>query len=150
MRGQNIISLVVRAAPCRSTAPIRPLSTYIFAHTTQRHYATHRDTKPSSSPSASSSSTPIYGQTSKSAFEGADTVGPFPLGVGSSGRSTTWKPWAELNASGKRKLQTRPIGFELRYSGANSETIGESRYNLTWRWTIRRSHSITHHRVIRQ
>lgn len=32
-----------------------------------------------------------------------DHVGPFPLGVGPSGRNKTWKRWGDLNLGGKRE-----------------------------------------------
>ena len=50
-----------------------------------------------------------------------DHVGPFPLGVGPSGRTKTWKPWGDLNLGGKRECTgaeaVRPgehLGLHLR------------------------------------
>ena len=34
-------------------------------------------------------------------FGGRESVGPFPLGVGPSGRRKMWRPWRELGVSGK-------------------------------------------------
>ncbi len=32
---------------------------------------------------------------------GGERVGPFPLGVGPSGRNKTWRKWSELGIGGK-------------------------------------------------
>lgn len=39
--------------------------------------------------------------------DGREYVGPFPLGVGPSGRRKPWKPWQDLGIRGKRTLQWR-------------------------------------------
>lgn len=43
-------------------------------------------------------------------------VGPFPLGVGPSGRNKTWKSWSDLNLGGKREcpMQTDRSASSLR------------------------------------
>jgi hypothetical protein len=112
MQTQRTVSLMLEAlAPCarRSPRTLRPVTSPCFTSTSQplrRQYATHRDrVHPSSAPSSSSSSkagsSNIHGSTTRSAFEGADTVGPFPLGVGSSGRGGVWRPWKELGVGAK-------------------------------------------------
>lgn len=112
MRSQRTVTVLLEAlAPCARPAlrPLRPVTSSHFASTSaplRRQYATHRDrAHPSSAPSSSSSSraggSTIHGSTTRSAFEGAETVGPFPLGVGSSGRGGIWRPWKELGVGGK-------------------------------------------------
>ncbi|KAK1927509.1 hypothetical protein DB88DRAFT_478267 [Papiliotrema laurentii] len=105
MRGQRFISVIVSTTPrCPRHATALPRYFPPTFTSSTRSYATHRE---SPRASASGSSSSIHGQTSKSAFDGAETVGPFPLGVGPSGRSKTWKPWKELNVSGKLGRATR-------------------------------------------
>lgn len=92
-----------------------------------RTYATHTG-KPSSfassssslagSSSASSSSSPrdprvaelfnrleseAQRRAAREAMGGGERVGPFPLGVGPSGRNKTWRKWSELGIGGKRQ-----------------------------------------------
>ena len=83
-----------------------------------RTYATHSDKIPPSG--AGSSSTGGQSATTDSTaellrrleaesrrqggstgFGGRESVGPFPLGVGPSGRRKMWRPWRELGVSGK-------------------------------------------------
>ena len=85
-----------------------------------RAYATHSDRVP---PSGSGPSNPGQNATTDSTaellrrleaesrrqggstgFGGRESVGPFPLGVGPSGRRKMWRPWRELGVSGKCKL----------------------------------------------
>ena len=100
MRAHQVIAILAHAPAHCPKHPGR------LAHfpllVSRRQYATHQDRKPNpaSSPAGSGN---VYGQTSRSAFEGSETVGPFPLGVGSSGRSQVWKPWKELGVGGKRE-----------------------------------------------
>jgi hypothetical protein len=75
-----------------------------------RSYATHKEAPRKNGPSASATAAQeayVYGTTTgprvKSTFEGTERVGPFPLGVGSSGRDQTWKSWRELTLGGKRE-----------------------------------------------
>ncbi|KAK4683614.1 hypothetical protein P7C73_g6624, partial [Tremellales sp. Uapishka_1] len=88
---------------------VRP-STAIW--TPRRSLATPSDHKPSSSTEdllnrleAESRRT-----SSTSNLRGQDTVGPFPLGVGASGRNKTWKSWSELGVGGKVARTTAQTG----------------------------------------
>ena len=69
-----------------------------------RFYATHKDNASTSSSSASQSDlfarlqSQARLETSQDAHE---TVGPFPLGVGPSGRRKAWRRWSDLNIGGK-------------------------------------------------
>lgn len=84
----------------------------------RRSLATHSDRpfpNPNPGASSSSSSGPSAPSTEellrrldaearrrgKTGFEGQEAVGPFPLGVGPSGRSKGWKRWSELGIGGK-------------------------------------------------
>lgn len=100
MRGQQIVSLLVHAPTHCPKHPGR-LARLPFVAISQRHYATYKDRTTPNPAAPSGSESNVYGQTSRSAFEGSETVGPFPLGVGSSGRSQVWKPWKELGVGGK-------------------------------------------------
>lgn len=109
----SLISLL----SCTRAQAIRPIS----RATVWRAYATHSDRIP---PSAPGSSSPGAGagqnattdstaellrrleaesrrQGGSTGFGGRESVGPFPLGVGPSGRRKMWRPWRELGVSGK-------------------------------------------------
>lgn len=86
------------ASSSRSTTPIIRL------------FATHTERPNTNSPPPSTedllrrleAQSRLKGQTG-SGFTGQESVGPFPLGVGASGRSRGWKSWRELGIGGKGK-----------------------------------------------
>lgn len=97
------------AAPLGSFHPKLTLSSI-------RCFATHTErpipgssTRPSGSSSSSSAPSTedllrrleADARKGGSGFRGQETVGPFPLGVGPSGRSKGWKRWGELGIGGK-------------------------------------------------
>ena len=65
-----------------------------------RAYATHQDK--GYTPENASPHSRI--RTGPSTLDGRETVGPFPLGVGPNAGNKIWKPWKDLNISGKREL----------------------------------------------
>ncbi|OCF43385.1 hypothetical protein I317_02825 [Kwoniella heveanensis CBS 569] len=85
-----------------------------------RRYATHKSNSsfasgsgagPGHTPSADATSDLLKGASSAGrATEGTESVGPFPLGVGASGRSKTWKSWKELGIGGKLVRTTQQTG----------------------------------------
>ncbi|WVF65774.1 hypothetical protein IAT40_000508 [Kwoniella sp. CBS 6097] len=86
----------------------------------RRTYATHKSGSASAGQtSASASSTSSADATSdllkgassaRRATEGTESVGPFPLGVGPSGRGKAWKTWKELGIGGKLVRTTQQTG----------------------------------------
>jgi hypothetical protein len=60
-----------------------------------RSFATHKDR------TTTNSSADINANKTRSAFDGRESVGPFPLGIGPNGRRQTWAPWARLSRIGK-------------------------------------------------
>lgn len=46
-------------------------------------------------------------RSAREAMGGGERVGPFPLGVGPSGRNKTWRKWSELGIGGKREQSIR-------------------------------------------
>jgi hypothetical protein len=104
---------LVSLLSCTRIQAITPIS----RATAWRAYATHSDRVP---PSSSGPSTAGQNATTDSTaellrrleaesrrqggstgFGGRESVGPFPLGVGPSGRRKMWRPWRELGVSGK-------------------------------------------------
>ena len=115
---------LVSLLSCTRTQAINPLS----RATAWRAYATHSDRVP---PSNSGPSTAGQNATTDSTaellrrleaesrrqggstgFGGRESVGPFPLGVGPSGRRKMWRPWRELGVSGKC-TSILEVGVEL-------------------------------------
>lgn len=112
---------VLGLARCVAT---RTASSNVLPKTAFRYYATHSDRVPPSGPSSPNQNpNPNYDATTQSTaellrrleaesrrqggssgFGGQESVGPFPLGVGPSGRRKVWRPWGELGVKGKRKL----------------------------------------------
>lgn len=111
----HVLGLIRSTAPRLSSSSTARLP----ARATWRYYATHSDRVP---PSGSSSHAQGQGQSATtdstaellrrleaesrrqggaSGFGGRESVGPFPLGVGPSGRRKIWRPWGELGVSGK-------------------------------------------------
>lgn len=105
---------VLGLARCVAT---RPVASSVVPRAGYRFYATHSDRVP---PSGPSSQNPNYDATTQSTaellrrleaesrrqggssgFGGQESVGPFPLGVGPSGRRKVWRPWGELGVKGK-------------------------------------------------
>jgi hypothetical protein len=84
------------------------LSRSSFRLTGLRSYATHKSTTP---PTGRSSTDDLLHRledasrrkAAKDAFDGRESVGPFPLGVGPSGRRKAWRRWRELGLGGKRE-----------------------------------------------
>lgn len=84
-----------------------------------RGFATHSDRVPPSGSSSSSQNATTDStaellrrleaesrkQGGASGFGGRDSVGPFPLGVGPSGRKKVWRPWGELGVRGKSEYR---------------------------------------------
>ena len=70
-----------------------------------RSFATHRD-RPTSSTSTADLKSRLEAQMKlgNNAIHGQDRVGPFPLGVGPSGRDKTWRSWRQLGLGGKREV----------------------------------------------
>ncbi|WVO13284.1 hypothetical protein L204_100897 [Cryptococcus depauperatus] len=73
--------------------------------------ATHKDTTSSRSQSQATDDL-LRGLGKKSGTSSAtqDTVGPFPLGVGPTGRRKTWQKWSQLGLGGKVVRTTRQTG----------------------------------------
>lgn len=94
-----------------SLPAVRGLSAAPF----RRAYATHRSAGVRDSAEAAQAKARLHkakaeaarqhaartGGAAGSGFEGHERVGPFPLGVGPSGRSRGWKRWSELGLGGK-------------------------------------------------
>jgi import inner membrane translocase subunit TIM21 len=93
-----------------------------FSRATEwRTYATHSDRIPSSNSGLGQNATTestaellrrleaeSRRQGGSTGFGGKESVGPFPLGVGPSGRRKMWRPWRELGVSGKREPSDIP------------------------------------------
>ncbi|WWC87883.1 uncharacterized protein L201_002781 [Kwoniella dendrophila CBS 6074] len=82
-------------------------------HKFTRSYATHKSTTtPSSSSSSAEATEDLLRNTgsARRAAEGPESVGPFPLGVGASGRRKTWRSWRELGIGGKLVRTTQQTG----------------------------------------
>ena len=109
---------ILGRARCVSSRSSTPAS---LARATYRYYATTSDRVPPSGPSGQAQNQ-AYDTTSQSTaellrrleaesrkqggstgFGGRESVGPFPLGVGPSGRRKVWRPWGELGVRGKRQ-----------------------------------------------
>ncbi|WVQ93416.1 hypothetical protein IAU59_000487 [Kwoniella sp. CBS 9459] len=90
-----------------------------------RSYATHKSISSAAGSTASSSSSSSSGAadatadllrgnsaSARRATQGttAESVGPFPLGVGPSGRGKAWKSWKELGIGGKLVRTTQQTG----------------------------------------
>ncbi|KAK6907355.1 hypothetical protein L486_03924 [Kwoniella mangroviensis CBS 10435] len=89
----------------RATLPFSPIP---FIRT----YATHKSAS-NPSPSSSADATADLLRNSgaaRRAAEGPESVGPFPLGVGASGRRKTWRSWSELGIGGKLVRTTQQTG----------------------------------------
>ncbi|WRT65698.1 uncharacterized protein IL334_002644 [Kwoniella shivajii] len=83
----------------------------IFQSAGIRTYATHKSTKHPTSTSEATSELLRNGGSARRATEGGpETVGPFPLGVGASGRRKAWRPWGELGIGGKLVRSTQQTG----------------------------------------
>ncbi|ORY24387.1 hypothetical protein BCR39DRAFT_547029 [Naematelia encephala] len=99
------LAILVRVKHCRTTPT---LYTQRFAKNLPalplqiRLYATHRELPNLDTPSSSSSTFRDP--------KGRDSVGPFPLGVGPSGRSKAWRPWGQLGIGGKLVRTTQQTG----------------------------------------
>jgi hypothetical protein len=105
MSRRSLISLLVQARPRPAIFACRNLP--------KRTYATHSDrVPPSSGPSQNANATTTADLLRRleaesrrrggaTGFGGRENVGPFPLGVGASGRKKMWRPWKELGVSGK-------------------------------------------------
>jgi hypothetical protein len=87
-------------ARCSKLPAHRIPSQYIPSQS--RQYATHRShPKPSEDPMSNKATA---SSSAASMLNSQGRVGPFPLGVGPSGRSKTWKRWRELGIGGKCEL----------------------------------------------
>jgi import inner membrane translocase subunit TIM21 len=108
---------LVTSLSCTRARIITPIS----RATAWRTYATHSDRVPPSGPGPSTHSgqnattdstaellrrleAESRKQGGSTGFGGRESVGPFPLGVGPSGRRKMWRPWRELGVSGKCEL----------------------------------------------
>lgn len=97
-RKPSCFSLLIRFHPLQSSssalspASILPCRVPFF-----RTFATHRDHPTTSSTSHLDPRASLGAST----MDGRERVGPFPLGVGPSGRNKTWKTWRELGLGGK-------------------------------------------------
>jgi hypothetical protein len=117
---------LVSLLSCTRTQAITPIS----RGTAWRAYATHSDRVPpsSSGPSTGSGQNATTDSTAEllrrleaesrrqggsTGFGGRESVGPFPLGVGPSGRRKMWRPWRELGVSGKCTSIPSRWGVEL-------------------------------------
>jgi hypothetical protein len=117
---------LVSLLSCTRIQATKPIS----RGTVWRAYATHSDRVP---PSGSGPSTAGPGQNAttdstaellrrleaesrrqggSTGFGGRESVGPFPLGVGPSGRRKMWRPWRELGVSGKRESGPSLMKYE--------------------------------------
>ncbi|WVR03816.1 hypothetical protein IAU60_000812 [Kwoniella sp. DSM 27419] len=89
-----------------------PRPTVHLATLGTRSYATHKTT--AHSPSSSDATADFLKNPSSTArratAQGPESVGPFPLGVGASGRSKVWKTWSELGLGGKLVRTTQQTG----------------------------------------
>ncbi|RSH94657.1 hypothetical protein EHS25_004462 [Saitozyma podzolica] len=80
-----------------------------------RCYATHKSTTP---PGGRNSTDDLLrrledasrSKAARDAFDGRESVGPFPLGVGPSGRRKAWRRWRELGLGGKLVRTTQQTG----------------------------------------
>ncbi|WVW80141.1 hypothetical protein I302_102116 [Kwoniella bestiolae CBS 10118] len=73
-----------------------------------RSYATHKSTV---NPSSDATADLLKNSgAARRAAEGPESVGPFPLGVGASGRRKTWRSWKELGIGGKLVRTTQQTG----------------------------------------
>lgn len=90
----------------------------------------------------------LEGEAQKAAFsDNHEHVGPFPLGVGPSGRRKPWKPWGDLNIKGKREHH------QCRYNNISVENYSTDRKSSCHphrRWSGRNSHSGSHYRALCQ
>lgn len=113
MPSRRFITLVFHLPPFSQTTTCskalrypRPPRTFPFPLLT-RTYATHREIPHPPPPPpphpdllSNSSTSSRLGRTGAGPRI-QDSVGPFPLGVGPSGRDKTWRPWSELGLGGK-------------------------------------------------
>ncbi|WWC60303.1 uncharacterized protein I303_102872 [Kwoniella dejecticola CBS 10117] len=105
--------------PSRSTSSLgRGISTHKISlypsYSFTRSYATHKSATDASSSSHGNSDATAdllrNAGAARKATEGQDSVGPFPLGVGASGRRKTWRSWKELGVGGKLVRTTQQTG----------------------------------------
>lgn len=107
--------------PSRSFAV--PLTTSTPWVALRRSYATHHSSTVRDSPEAAQARARLHkakaeaarqhaartGGLGGSGFEGQERVGPFPLGVGPSGRNRGWKRWSDLGLGGKCECLRFPL-----------------------------------------
>ncbi len=96
---------IIDLHPPRCPASPRPfLALRPLTHThNNRKFATHRDRPTASSSTNVNDRLNPRASLGASSMTGGESVGPFPLGVGPSGRNKTWKTWRELGLGGKRR-----------------------------------------------
>ncbi|WWC68634.1 uncharacterized protein I206_102565 [Kwoniella pini CBS 10737] len=103
--------------PCQATSRVAlkglfQNGTSMSTITWTRTYATHKSTTDASSSSTSDPTADLLRNAgaARRATEGQDSVGPFPLGVGASGRRKNWRSWKELGLGGKLVRTTQQTG----------------------------------------
>lgn len=132
-----------------------------------RSYATHSGKiPPSGSPSGQNATTDSTAellrrleaesrrQGGASGFGGSESVGPFPLGVGPSGRRKMWRPWGELGLRGKSgsisMLALSVIVSRYLLCSVEDDTADwKPRCHCHWRRTLCDSRLRTHDRAFR-
>ena len=100
-------SLPLRLSYERALPPSKVVRLVPLSNQNRRDYATHSErpgyTSRATEELFSKLEAEAAARRAKGAFSDRETVGPFPLGVGASGRNKTWKTWGELGLGGKRK-----------------------------------------------
>ncbi|ORX33695.1 hypothetical protein BD324DRAFT_639190 [Kockovaella imperatae] len=111
LMGQPALMSCTKLVAGRSAMPLfrityqAPAVSHSAGTSWKRTYATHRDLR--TDPSLDASPRVRTGQSN---LDGRESVGPFPLGVGPSGRNKTWKSWKELGIKGKLGRTVRQTG----------------------------------------